>query len=118
MPAAAPARLQRLLLGRQPEQPEHGATACRPSWCRDPFVAWEYFADWPVTGELELEGNARIKTAEPHVRPLHAAAARSPPGHPMYDPDYTKVPGHCLRAEFDRTWPAAGPLRAYWRRST
>jgi hypothetical protein len=81
------------------------AVLCLPTiWCRDPFVAWGYFADWPVAGELELEGNARIKT-ENHMYGRFMPLPRVPPAHPMYDPDYTKCPVLPAR-EFDRTWPA------------
>jgi hypothetical protein len=82
-----------------------GAVLCQPTiWCSDPFVAWGYFADWPVPGELELEGNARIKT-ENHMYGRFMPLPRVPQGHPMYDPDYTKCPVLPAR-EFDKTWPA------------
>jgi hypothetical protein len=78
---------------------------CRETvWCRDPFVTWRHFAEWPVAGEFELEGNARIKT-ENHIYGRFLPLPRVPPAHPGYDPDYTK--SLALRVpEFDRTWPA------------
>jgi hypothetical protein len=82
-----------------------GTVLCHQTiWCRDPFVSWGYFAEWPVAGELELEGNARIKT-ENHIYGRFLPLPRLPRGHPQYDPDYTKCPVLPAR-EFDRTWPA------------
>jgi hypothetical protein len=80
---------------------------CRSTiWCTDPYVNWAHIADWPVQGELELEGDARIKT-ENHIYGRFLPLPRLPQGHPLYDPDYTRCPVITI-LEFDKTWPPPG----------